>query len=128
VTAQRIGGESGAVGVGAGTGLLYLAESLHADFAWAKPIILYSAPAFAVCVRYCWLIIKLRLHRWGTKREIKAALQDMRNERDTARNDPDCSPAHLAELQKNVENLQKLLAASLKENVVLVGEALRSLA
>jgi hypothetical protein len=122
---QKTDVKAGAAGVGAGTGLLGLANLIPDSYPITKAILIYISPASVMAVSYVWWVLSGIWQEKIRQNQINRALEDARKIRDVVNSNPSSSDAHKQRVQDNVEKLEELALAVISDRTEAVRATLR---
>jgi len=98
---------AGVAGIGGGTLLVTIAESLPPEHPARGPL-LFAAPWASTFASLAWLWIRRTMTRRMQERKMDSLCEKARNALDHALEDPRTSPGHRAKLQQGLEELELL--------------------
>jgi hypothetical protein len=111
--------DAGAAGVGGGTLLVVLANSLP-ESSKIKPWLLLAAPSVSLGLSATWLWCRIRLSNYLRDREVAAVITKTRATLAAAIANPDVSDEHRADLRRQLEELDRVAVAREMEKVKLL--------
>ena len=105
------------VGIGAGTGLLGLANTIPDSYPFLKHLAVYAAPTATIGVQWGWIFFAFWVTALVTKKTADYGVRKIRVLRDEALADPHATDDHKHEMQEQCEKLEKIAAESIANNV-----------
>lgn len=100
-------GGAGAAGIGGGTLLVVIANSLPQDNKF-RPLLIWAAPSAAVFLGGLWLFIQYKMNNFLRDHEAKAHFDNAKKILREALNNPLTSNEHRQRLQRELETLEIL--------------------
>jgi hypothetical protein len=116
---QRSTAVAGVGGIGGGTLLVVIAESLP-DGHWAKPFLYWAAPTASVTLTAVWIWIQRRVVRWDREREQRTAVMKAKAVLTQALANPQTTSEHRDRLRSQLEALELLEVEDHMERIRLI--------
>jgi hypothetical protein len=98
---------AGAAGVGGGTLLVVIANSLSENNK-AKPLLIWAAPSVAVFLGGLWLWLQVKIANYLRDREVQALINNAKRTLEEALNNPKTSEPHRARIRRQLEKLEQV--------------------
>lgn len=110
---------AGAGGVGGGTLLVVIANSLPSDH-WARDILLWAAPAASVTLTGLWLWVQRRVPEIYHERRRRKAIREAKQSLTEAIENPHTSDPHRNDMRNELEAIELLEAQEHVQRVRLL--------